>query len=46
MIVGIVKFLDVGEKSRATVPMLCLLADYSRREDWPPGKLDCQLLTV
>jgi len=46
MIVGIVKFLVVGGRTTATVPMKYPLADYSRHEDQPEGKLECQLLTV
>jgi len=46
MIVGVDKFLFAGGRSTATVLMLCLLAENSRRKDWPLGKHECQLLTV
>jgi len=44
MTVGIDKFLVVGGRSTTTVPTQCLLADYSRREDWPPRKLDLPIV--
>jgi len=43
MIIGIDKLLFVEGRQRQC---RCLLADYSRREDWLPGKLECQLLAV